>query len=218
MNLRTSFRSKLFLLTIVPLAVAQIVTLFAVMQTVEEDVYRRAHDSLVIGGTVVSEFLAARGEQLRTSAQFLAVDFGLKQAATARDAETLRSILINHSQRVGADIAIFLDLDGNSIASTQEFGNNEKADISRFIDDASDRSSAQSTLNVSDATYHTIMVPVRAPLRIGWIVLGFRIDHAVVDRIGALTGLDVSIIATNKDSPHAIATTYDDSAGANSAA
>ncbi|MCH8301699.1 MAG: hypothetical protein IH912_03005, partial [Proteobacteria bacterium] len=69
MNLRTSFRSKLFLLTIVPLAVAQIVTLFAVMQTVEEDVYRRAHDSLVIGGTVIREFLAARGEQLRTSAQ-----------------------------------------------------------------------------------------------------------------------------------------------------
>jgi len=218
MNLRTSFRSKLFLLTIVPLAVAQIVTLFAVMQTVEEDVYRRAHDSLVIGGTVISEFLAARGEQLRTSAQILAADFGLKQAAAARDAETLRSILNSHSQRVAADIAIFLDLDGKGIASTQDFGNNQKADLSRFIDDASDRGSAQSTLNVSDATYHTIMVPVRAPLQIGWIVLGFRIDQTVVDRIGGLTGLDVSIIATNKGSPHAIATTYDDGAGANSAA
>ena len=81
MNLRTTFRSKLFLLTIVPLAVAQIVTLFAVMQTVQEDMYRRANDSLLIGDTVVNEFLAARGEQLRTSVQVMAADFGLKQAA-----------------------------------------------------------------------------------------------------------------------------------------
>ncbi len=218
MNFRTTFRSKLFLLTIVPLAVTQIVTLFAVMQTVQEDVYRRAHDSLVIGGTVVSEFLAARAEQLRTSAQVLAADFGLKQAAATRDAETLRSILVNHSQRVGADIAMFLDLDGNGIASTEGLGDNERSDFIRLIDAASGRSGLQSTLNVSDATYQTISVPLRAPLQIGWIVLGFHIDQSVVDRIGGLTGLDVSIIATYNDARRAIATTYDDGTGANSTA
>ena len=62
------------------------------------------------------------------------------------------------------------------------------------------------------------MAPVRAPLQIGWIVLGFRIDQTVVDRIGGLTGLDVSIIVTGRDSPRAIATTYDYAAGATSAA
>ena len=46
MSLKTTFRSKLFLLTIVPLAVAQIVTIVAVMQTVREDLYRRANDAL----------------------------------------------------------------------------------------------------------------------------------------------------------------------------
>jgi len=218
MNFRTTFRSKLFLLTIVPLAMAQIVTLFAVMQTVEEDVYRRAHDSLVVGGTVISEFLAARGDQLRTSAQVLAADFGLKQAAATHDVETLRSILANYSQRVSADIAIFLDLDGNGIASTKDLRNIETAEFIHLIDDAGDRSSVQSTLNVSDATYHTITVPLRAPLQIGWIVLGFRIDQSVVDRIGGLTGLDVSIIATDNDAPRAIATTYDDGTGAISTA
>ena len=85
MNFRISFRSKLLLLSIVPLAVAQIVTLFAVMQTVQDDVYRRAHESLVIGGTVIDEFLAARSEQLTASARALAADFGLRQAAATRD-------------------------------------------------------------------------------------------------------------------------------------
>ena len=218
MNLRTTFRSKLFLLTIVPLAVAQIVTLMAVMQTVQDDVYRRANDSLILGSTVIDEFLDARGDQLRTSAQVLAADFGLKQAAATRDAETLRSVLMNHGQRVGADIAIFLDLDANGFASTEDIGNIERADFLRLIDAAGDQGSVQSTLSVSDTTYHTITVPLRAPVQIGWIVLGFRIDQAVVDRISALTGLDISVIATDGNLPRAIATTYDDFESADSAA
>ena len=84
MNLRTSFRGKLLLLTIAPLAVAQIVTLLAVMRTVESDVDRRARDSLIIGGNVVGEYLGARAEQLGTSVEVLAADFGLKQAAATR--------------------------------------------------------------------------------------------------------------------------------------
>ena len=218
MNLRTTFRSKLFLLTIVPLAVAQIVTLFAVMQTVQEDVYRRANDSLLIGGTVVREFLSARGEQLRTSVQVMAADFGLKQAAATNDSETIRSVLINHSQRVGADIAMFLDLDGNGIASTEDIDTARKADFLRLINDARERGNAQATLEVSDVTYQAITVPLRAPVQIGWIVLGFRIDQSVVDRVAALTGLDVSIITTSGDSPHAITTTYEAGSNANSAA
>jgi diguanylate cyclase (GGDEF)-like protein len=218
MNLRTSFRSKLFLLTIVPLAVAQVVTLMAVMQTVQDDVYRRANDSLVVGSTVIDEFLDARGDQLRTSAQVLAADFGLKQAAATRDTDTLRTVLANYGQRVGADIAIFLDLDGNGLASTQYIGDIKRSDFIRLIDAAGDQGSVQATLSVGDNTFHTITVPLRAPVQVGWIVLGFRIDQAIVDRISALTGLDVSVIATDRDLPLTIATTYADHEGANGAA
>ena len=217
MNLRISFRSKLLLLTIVPLAVAQIVTLFAVMQTVQDDVYRRAHESLVIGGTVIDEFLAARSEQLMASARALAADFGLRQAAATRDVTTLRSLLINHRQRVSADIAIFVDLNGNEIASSEDIGNSN-AGFTRLNGALDNSGSVQSTWTVNDATYHTIALPLRAPVQVGWIVLGFRIDQRVVDRIGILTGLDVSIISTDGGLPRAIATTYGYDEGASSAA
>jgi len=217
MNLRISFRSKLLLLTIVPLAVAQIVTLFAVMQTVQDDVYRRAHESLLIGGTVIDEFLAARSEQLTASARALAADFGLRQAAATRDVATLRSLLINHRQRVSADIAIFVDLDGNGIASSEDIGNG-KVEFRRLIGAVDNSGGVQFTWTVNDATYHTIAWPLRAPVQVGWIVLGFIIDQRVVDRIGILTGLDVSIISTNKGLPRAVATTYGNDEGASSAA
>jgi diguanylate cyclase (GGDEF)-like protein len=216
MNLRTTFRSKLLVLTIVPLAVAQIVTLFAVMQTVQDDVYRRVHDSLVVGGTVIDEYRAARSEQLTASAQVLAADFGLKQAAATRDAATLESILVNHSKRVSADIALFLDLDGKGIASTEDITRKSSVDLLRLIDPLTERGSVQSILTVSDVTYHTIAETLRAPMPVGWIVLGYRIDQAVVDRIGGLTGLEVSVVATDTITPRAIATTYGGEDGVNS--
>jgi EAL domain-containing protein (putative c-di-GMP-specific phosphodiesterase class I) len=60
MTYRTTFRTKLLLLTIVPLAVAQVVSLFAVMRTVQQDVRSRAQQSLTVGAVVVDEYLAAR--------------------------------------------------------------------------------------------------------------------------------------------------------------
>ena len=65
------------LLTIVPLAVAQIVTMIAVMRTVETNVDTTARESLVAGGEIVAEYLTSRGEQLRTSVDVMTSDFGL---------------------------------------------------------------------------------------------------------------------------------------------
>lgn len=214
MRLRTTFRSKLFLLTIVPLAVAQVVTIYVVMQTVRDDVSRRARESLVTGGTVFDEFRAGRSERLRASARVLAGDFGLKQAAATRDTATLESILVNHSRRIGADIGIFLDLDGNVVASSKDLGKNGRSDFMRLIDPAADRHSVESILSIGDAAYHTIAETLRAPVPVGWFVLGYRIDQVVVDRISGLTGLDVSVVSTSGQNPRAVATTLERGGGA----
>jgi diguanylate cyclase (GGDEF)-like protein len=208
MEIRTSFRGKLLLLTILPLAAAQIVTLLAVMQTVEKDVDRRARESLIIGGAVVNEFLAGRGEQLRASVEVLAADFGLKEAAASGDAATIQSVLGNHSQRIGADVALLLDLDGSGVASSGGVALGSRDDYLRLIADARENSSAQSTAILDGETYHTFTVPVRAPVAIAWVVLGFQIDSDLADRIRALTGLEVSIITTTGDSARTITTTW----------
>ena len=132
-KLRATFRTKLLLLTIVPLAVAQIVTLFAVMQTVEQNIQADAQASLIIGTTVVNEFLVARTEQLRTSVSVLAADYGLKEATATSDAATIRSVLENHSRRVGADIAALVDLDGSLIASTLDDIAKDRFDVIQMV-------------------------------------------------------------------------------------
>ena len=157
--------------------VAQIVTSFAIMQTIEADVDRRATQSLVIGGTVVNEFLASRGEQLRTSVQVLAADFGLKEAVATGDAETIASMLDNHSRRLGADIAMLLDVEGRRVASTGNLVPSDRDTFLKLIEDESTRVSQQSTATLDGITYHTFTVPLRAPVTIGWVVMEIGRAH-----------------------------------------
>jgi diguanylate cyclase (GGDEF)-like protein len=190
---RTTFRTKLLLLTIVPLAVAQVVTLFAVMRTVERDVEADARASLGVGATVVAEFLAARSEQLQTSVAVLAADYGLKEATATGDAATIHSVLENHGRRVGADIAALVDLDGVLTASTFDASIRNRVDVRQLIADATGRTGESSAM-FADSAYHLFAVPLRAPVTIGWVVLGFSIDDELTDRITGLTGMSVSII------------------------
>ena len=206
MNMRTSFRTKLLLLTIVPLAVAQVVTLFAVMQTIELDVESRARESLNIGANVVNEFLAARGKQLRRSVAVLAADYGLKEAHATGDAITIRSVLENHRIRVGADIAALLDLNGAPITSTLDFGSGRLVELEQLANESAP-AHRESTALISGTLYHVFTVPLRAPVTVGWIVMAFRIDDELTDRISALTGLDASIVHIQSSLTATITTT-----------
>ena len=195
MSLRTSFRSKLLFLSVAPLVVALSVTLLAVMRTVEQDVDRRARESLTIGGNVVAEFLAAREEQLRASVEVLAADFGFKQAAATADEETIRSVLLNHGRRVGADLTIFLDTDGRVVASTT--GTSLDPAALSLASPATE----QATVTIAEDSYHTFSVPVLAPTPIGHVVLGFKVDKRTLQRIEGLTGLRAEIARDSGRTP-----------------
>ncbi len=194
------------MLTIVPLAMAQLVTLFAVMQTVENDVENRARNSLAIGGNVIEEYLATRGRQLRASVEVLAADFGLKQAAATSDSITMRSVLDNHSLRVGADLALFLNLEGLAVAGTTNTTALSTSGYSRLIDTPGSSNSTQSTLVVGEDIYQTFAVPLNAPVQIGWVVLGFRVDDSVIESMSALTGLEVSVSTSSSPASRSVYT------------
>lgn len=199
MILRTSFRRKLLLLALLPLALAQLVTIFAVMRTVERDVQQRATNSLEISATVVDEYLAGRSSQLRTSVQVMAADFGLKEAVATGDAETIRSVLLNHSGRVGADLAALFTLDGKLVATTDPAAGSGWQLAAAARADAQSTRALQSTELLGDSGYQVIAVPLRAPTPIAWVALGFRVDAKIVDRMATLTGVDVALVSRSDE-------------------
>jgi diguanylate cyclase (GGDEF)-like protein len=209
MGLGTNFRQKLLALGIAPLVVGQLVMLFAVMQTVETDVDQRARNSLQIGAEVVDEYLSSRSEQLKISVEVLAADFGLKEAAVTRDEETIRSVLRNHSLRVGASVAMLLDVDGRVVASTDDSVRHWQTDFASLVGDGNSQS-RKIIATAGSSVYQAFVVPLRAPVTVGWIVAGFTIDQAVVERIAGLTGLGVVLVDIEHQTILASSTSLDD--------
>ncbi|MDH4124228.1 MAG: EAL domain-containing protein [Gammaproteobacteria bacterium] len=205
MQIRASFRSKLLLLTLVPLGIAQLVTLFAVMRTVEQDLQSRARESLNTGAVVVTEYLAARSAQLRTSVEVLAADYGLKEASATGDENTIRSVLENHGRRIGTDFLAILDIDGRPIVSTVALSAATTLDP-RLLADNFLSGPGETAALIADTAYQLYTVPLRAPVTIGWVVVGFPIDNNLAMHIQELTGLDTSFVLAESP-PETIVTT-----------
>lgn len=191
--MRTSFHGKLLLLTILPLTIAQVVTLFAVMRTVERDVDRRARESLTVGAAVAEEYLSSRADQVQTSVSVMAADFGLKEAVATTDADSIRSALENHGRRVGADVVLIVGLDGRRITSTAPLP--ETRFERRLAAEPDDETGAFDYGEAIDGrAWHLFAVPLKAPTTIAWVVVGFDFGNAVSDRVAALTGLSAMLL------------------------
>jgi diguanylate cyclase (GGDEF)-like protein len=206
MNLRTGFRGKLLLLTIVPLAAAQVVTLFAVMRTVESDINNRATESLLIGRGVVHEYLANRAEQLRAGAAALATDIEQNEVAAGSNHDSVDSLLDKQSQRVGADVAVLLDNDGNVVANKGNLTINGDIDFQRVIENNSDSEAHSSASVIYGTAYQIIAVPLRAVPTIAWVVMGYRVDNLVADKLAGITGMAINLVTSSDDRPQVIAT------------
>lgn len=183
------FRTKLLILTLAPLVIVQFVTFYFVMRTVQQDVTGTARESLLVGIGVAEEFLTARSEQLSNSVFVLASDFGLKEAAATRDANTIRSVLQNHSRRVGAEFAAIVDIDGEVLGSTSV---NAGLDFTSIVG-AAEAGQQEFSKVVGGVPFQLVVVPLRAPATIGWVALGFPLDRALEEQLSSLTGLDVSL-------------------------
>ena len=55
--------------------------------------------------------------------------------------------------------------------------------------------------------YQTVTVPLRAPVTVAWVMLGFPIDEALAAHLQNLTGLAVSFVRFAGSAPHVLAST-----------
>lgn len=192
---RHTFRQRILSLAALLVTAVQLLTLFPVLNAIKADVEARARQAATIGGAVFEEFMRSRTDQLRTTVDVLVSDFGFKQATAGADTETIRSVLANHSARIGADIALLLDLDGNVLASSG--GTPTAVELEELRQRILLREEAEPVDGViysSGIPYQIMAVPLRAPLPIAWAVMGFQIDRALAGRIETLTGLEVSFL------------------------
>lgn len=159
----------------------------------------RGNENLVVGERVFLQLLGQQQATLRQAAQVLAADFGFREAMASNDAETIASALQSQTRRISATVAVALDTNGNVISSTNPKFVAEGTQIfSALAQRAAQDDAAGGIALMSGRPLELIIVPVRAPLTIGWVVLGFAVDDAAVRKVADLVALDISVMVQER--------------------
>lgn len=197
-NLRVG--GKLFLFSTILLGLFLILSSALLSVAGSRFAAERGNDNLVVGERVLSQVLAQQQNTLHQGAQVLAADFGFREALASSDAETIASALLSQASRIDATVAIALDLEGRVISSTEPQMVDGSEDV--FTTLLQRAAAGQETGGIAFLGGHPlelIIVPVKAPLPIGWVVLGFALDNAAVTKVADLVALDVSVLAQTKE-------------------
>lgn len=147
---------------------------------------------------VLTQYLASQEQLLVTATRVLTADFGFKQAMATRDKNTIDSVLLNHGERINADLMMMVDLQGELISvSTQEKVTNKQVTekIKKLI------SSANLTqfLVINKHIYQLIILPVKAPREIGYAIVGFQLTKVSLLNLKELTSLDITLVVNEQN-------------------
>ena len=174
---------------------AQIVTLFTALARTSTTVRSQADDQLVAGVHIAQQLLEYRERQLANAVAVLTADFGLREAVASADRPTVASALANHAARIGADLTLAVDLDGEVIARGDARGSTDPALLAE-LNAAGDREEGEAGFIVTPSgTWQVFVSPVLAPDEIGRIALGFAVDERLARELADLVGVDVAFLS-----------------------
>lgn len=152
-----------------------------------------AENQIEIGERIFVSLIQHNTQSYKQAAQVLAADYAFREAVASADIETIESALTNYQSRIHAEVAYYVSDDGAMVVST---ANSQEAYRKVDLKQASQQfNSGKLKFDIIDGKpFQLISVPVKAPVVIGWIVLGFKIDHNLANQIKQLTNLDVTFI------------------------
>lgn len=169
--------------------------LIAFRSSIPPGVRGQIEDQLSASARVFERIMSERAAQQAVSAQLLARDYGFRDAIATADGPTIRSALRNQQQRIRADLALVLDLDGTivTVLAGEDAGGAAPAVPSTFMAEAEADGTASRIMAVEDRLYQLVLVPVMAPVPIAWIVFGTELDLAAAREIKALSPIDLDL-------------------------
>ncbi|WP_250460169.1 MULTISPECIES: EAL domain-containing protein [unclassified Caballeronia] len=195
-----SLRARIALVFVVLMLVAQAAAFLVINSVILKNAHRNAEEQLSVAERVFAQILRGNSEQLTQAASVVALDFGFREAVATHDSKTVASALRNHGDRVHADVVMLVDLDGKLIADSGGVGREGMAfPFPKLIRTVATKGDASSFGMIGPRAYQLVAVPVKAPIAIAWVVMGFAVDDALARDLSSLTSLDVSFLTVGDD-------------------
>ena len=168
----------------------------AIHFSIEKNARKNVISNLEIGEKIFLNLLEQNGQSLTQAAKILATDYGFRQAIGSNDFETILSAVNNHQSRINADIAFFYSNQQSKLIASGRVSEPEAHDlIYKLIESASNGGADRSYIILKKQPYQLVAVPVKAPITIGWIVMGFEINNKLAENLHSLSNLEVTFIS-----------------------
>ncbi len=197
-----SLESQIVVLFLLLILAVQIASFIAIRAGITDNARAAVREELVISERVFRRLLDQNAQNLTTAARVLALDYGFRQAIGTNDKETIASVLVNHGARIGATLTMLVGNDRQIISATSiDPGASLKGSIMQLVDVAERAGSGNGIRLVDKHPYQLVVVPVKAPLTIGWVAMAFPIGKTLVADMRELSSLQVTIL-TNTDADH----------------
>ncbi|OYU44430.1 MAG: GGDEF domain-containing protein [Burkholderiales bacterium PBB4] len=188
--------SRIVALSMLLLLLVQTAVFSVVRSSIDESAQRQVQQELAIGEKVWGRLLDQNAQQLSQGATVLAKDFAFRDAVNSQDQETIRDALENHGARINATISAYLDTSMKVLAVG---GGQDAAQIKLLLTRLAGASAQQMQGNqiavVGNTPYQFVMVPLKAPVVVGWVLMGFPIDQKLLDDMRALSDMHLVLIS-----------------------
>lgn len=159
---------------------------------------RHAAAALRVTAGAFRHMLDSRERILLERGRLLSADFAFKQAAATGEHGTLLSTLENHRARVGADVMMLLDLEGDVLADTlHPSAQGRPSELRGLLGPAQEQEGWElSTITFVEGTpYQIVLVPLLTPDPSAWVAIGFELRDAIAADLQKQTGTHVSLLA-----------------------
>ena len=198
-----SLEGRIATLFLVLITVLQVVGLVVIQRGIDNNARNAIATELTNGEKVLRKLMEQNAQKRRFSAQVLARDTGFVQAVgndEGGDMATIRSALDNSARRARASLTMLID--GNRKIKVSSVAGSEPALeqlVLSLLDQAEQGDGASGTAVVGGRPFQIIVTPVKAPITIAWVVMGFAIDAQLTRDMKELSSLEVAILARGAD-------------------
>jgi diguanylate cyclase (GGDEF)-like protein len=195
-----SLNQSIFRLVVGIMMPTTILILVSVWATTTEHAKNQSNSLLQVAQKVFEQVLFNRESLLYNSAGVLTADFGFKQAVATGDKATIDSALLNHGERIQADLMALISLDGTTISSIPlalKVGEPFPfPDIGKKVVATGGVSSLQL---INERLYQIILLTIDAPTPIAIALVGFEINNELVHQLQSVTQLETTIRVQGED-------------------
>ncbi|MBI1685298.1 putative bifunctional diguanylate cyclase/phosphodiesterase [Caulobacter hibisci] len=162
--------------------------------TIAGTAQQAVRQELTATGGVFDRVWALRTQRLRDGADILSRDFGFRAAVATRDAPTIDSALANLRGRMGLDLAVMMNVDGELTGVDPS-----KLDAERLWTALDAEDGAGGVFMVDGEPYQLISAPILSPTLTGWVVFGVRLDDREMQALERLSSIRLDADVFNRE-------------------